>query len=130
MKLGTQTGSVINHLQSRATLGQPEPTIGMGATVLQWTDRSAATIRNVFTMGTKTAVQITYDRAKVVKGGEHDGSAEYEFETVDGPLQTFAFDGTTWVQYFMNADTGRWKKVARGKGLRIGERDHYRDPSF
>ena len=25
MKLGTETGSLINHLQARATLGQPEP---------------------------------------------------------------------------------------------------------
>lgn len=32
MKLGTQTGSVINHLYSRGVIGQPTPEVGMGAT--------------------------------------------------------------------------------------------------
>ena len=44
MKLGTQTGSLTNHIYSRAVIGQPNPEIGMGATVLCWTDRHAATI--------------------------------------------------------------------------------------
>jgi len=38
LKAGTETGSLINHLYSRS--GDPEPTIGMGATALHWTDRS------------------------------------------------------------------------------------------
>ncbi len=46
MKLGTQTGSVINHLHSRAVIGQPEPVVGMGATMLLWSDRRACTITN------------------------------------------------------------------------------------
>lgn len=131
MHLGTQTGSVINHLHSRATLGQPEPTVGMGATILLWTDRHAATIRNVLYIGGKLAVQVTRDRATVVKGSAHDGSAEYEFETTpDGHLDTFAFNGTTWEQYHVNPETKRWNKAKSGRGLRIGERDEYRDPSF
>jgi primosomal protein N' len=47
MKLGAQTASLTNHLQSRATIGQPEPTVGMGATLLGWTDRYAGTIVEV-----------------------------------------------------------------------------------
>lgn len=130
MKLGSQTGSVVNHLHSRATLGQPEPVVGMAATVLGWTDRSAATVRNVFSIRGMRAVQVTLDRAVVVSGSEHDGSAVYEFETTaDGSLQTFAFDGKAWLPYVLNADTGRWNRVKSG-GLHIGSRDHYRDPSF
>ena len=34
MKLGSQTGSVINHLLARGTIGQPEVKVGMGATIL------------------------------------------------------------------------------------------------
>ena len=34
MKLGSQTGSVINHLYSRAVIGQPKPKVGMGCTLL------------------------------------------------------------------------------------------------
>ena len=131
MQLGTQTGSLNNHLLSRATLGQPEPTVGMGATVLSWTDRSAATIRHVFQMGNKLAVQISYDEATVISGSAHDDSAKYSYRSrLDGYLETFAFNGMTWEQYTINRDTKRWKKVKGGHGLHIGKRDHYRDPSF
>lgn len=44
MKLETETASVMNHLMSRATVGHPESVVGMGATILMWTDRRAATI--------------------------------------------------------------------------------------
>lgn len=131
MKLGTQTGSVMNHLYSRMTDGQPEPTVGMGATILGWTDRYAATIRNVFNIGGKRAVQVTHDKVKVVAGSVQDGSAVYEYETTaDGTLITYAFDGARWQLYTFNQETKRWNKSKSGKGLRIGERDHYYDPSF
>lgn len=39
MKLGTQTGSTTNYLMS-GVKGQPAPEIGMGVTLLHWTDRS------------------------------------------------------------------------------------------
>ena len=42
MKAGTQTGSLVNHLMSQDTPIAPE--IGMGATILSWTDRNAGTI--------------------------------------------------------------------------------------
>lgn len=32
MQLGTQTASLTNHLLARATISQPDPTLGMGAT--------------------------------------------------------------------------------------------------
>lgn len=131
MRLGTETGSVINHLQSRATIGQPEPVVGMGATMLGWTDRYACTIRNVFNIGNKRAVQVSRDRTKVIAGSSHDGTAQYEYETTpDGALTTFAFNGSVWEQYQLNEQTKRWNKAKSGRGLRIGERDEYRDPSF
>ena len=34
-----------------------------------------------------------------------------------------------WECVYMNKDTGRWNKSTR-VGLRIGDRDTYRDPSF
>ena len=47
MRPGTDTGSAMNALYSRMTKGQPEPVVGMGATILAWTDRYAATIASV-----------------------------------------------------------------------------------
>lgn len=131
MKLGSQTGSVINHLHSRAVIGQPEPKPGMGCTILHWTDRDAATIFRVFRVGKATIVETRDDHSRVIAGSGHDGSAEYEHKIdVKGYTRNFrrADDGT-WHAVRKNAATGRWVK-ASGAGLRIGDRDSYRDPSF
>lgn len=131
MKLGTQTGSVVNHLLSRATIGQPEPVVGMGATMLLWTDRSAGTITGVQTVRGKTIVTVQTDRATVVAGSSHDGSAEYSYApNPRGAEYHFRReDDGRWQRVVISSKTGRWVK-AGGHGLRIGERDKYRDPSF
>lgn len=132
MNLGTQTGSVINHLHSRAVIGQPEPVFGMGATVLLWTDRHAATITNVQTVRGKLIVTVQRDHATVVAGSGHDGSAEYSYApNPRGSEDHFRReeDGR-WQQVVINRQTGRWGKVKSGRGLRIGEREEYCDPSF
>lgn len=64
MRLGTQTGSVTNHILSRATIGQPEPTVGMGATLLGWTDRHACTIVEVSMERDRIVVTVQEDNAK------------------------------------------------------------------
>lgn len=146
MKLGTQTASLVNHLYSRAVIGQPEPVVGMGATVLSWTDRHAATIVSVGTQRFKgkdlVAIVVQEDRATVVKGSCHDGSAEYEY----------AANPDGWRNEFVRGDDGKWFQVGRnilrydefdkpvfssrlsvkknGPGLRIGERQEHYDPSF
>ena len=145
MRLGTQTNSLVNHLHARAVIGQPEPVVGMGVTLLGWTDRYAGTIVEVtpITKG-RVLVHVTRDDSKVVAGSAHDGSAEYEFVSrPDGARDTFRReeDGT-WQQVYRQVlewdDDGRatklssrWKKFpGGGKGLRIGEREEYRDPRF
>lgn len=136
MKLGTQTGSVINNLHSRATIGQPTPVVGMGATLLGWTDRHPATLVEVTEFaGSKVwkwEVAVTEDDFKVTAGSQHDGSAAYDFTpATDGYREIFRFNRKTgeWVHGYNNRDTGRFC-ASRGKGLRIGERDKYHDPSF
>lgn len=133
MKLGTQTGSVINHLHSRAVIGQPEPVVGMGATVLLWSDRHAATITNVQQVRGKLIVTAQNDHATVVAGSGHDGSAEYRYSRNPGGSENHfrREDDGRWQQVVINRQTGRWGKVScGGHGLRIGERDEYCDPSF
>lgn len=134
MKLGSQTGSVINHLYSRATIGQPEPIEGMGATILLWSDRHAATITKVTPATGKRYsfhIEVQEDRSTVVNGGAHDGSAEYAYER----------NPQAYVQHFaQRRDTGEWVAMRKNdagrlvlsntRGLRIGEREEYRDPSF
>lgn len=133
MKLGTQTGSIINHLHSRAVIGQPEPVVGMGATMLLWSDRRACTITNVQLVRGKTIVTVQTDHATVTAGSSHDGSAEYSYaRNPHGSECHFRReDDGRWQQVVISNKTGRWGKAnGGGRGLRIGERDTYLDPSF
>jgi len=137
MKLGIQTGSVINHLYSRMTIDQPKPTVGMGATVLSWSDRYAGTITKVIEIGGSKVwlyeIVIREDDVKVIAGSQHDGSAEYEYTPdPDGRVYIFRYNrkNEEWVQGYISTETGRWKVSKIAKGVRIGERDQYFDPSF
>lgn len=137
MKLGTETGSVVNHIYGRATNGQPTPVVGMGATILCWTDRHAATITAVYEsrcrVGKETKsllhVEVKRDNAKVVKGTTMDGSAEYQYTPdPNAAVQAWRFQDNRWVA-LERSKRGGWK-LCRGEGLRIGDRDEYHDPCF
>lgn len=134
MRLGSDTGSLVNHIYSRSTLGQPAPFVGMGCTLLGWTDRQAGTIVKVEELEAKDyqfVVHVTEDTATVVKGSCQDGSAVYEFKSnPDGHRTQFRSrrDNGKWERVALSSK-GRWTKVD-GYGLRIGARDHYHDPHF
>jgi hypothetical protein len=144
MKLGTQTVSLVNHLMARGTIGQPEPVVGMGVTLLMWSDRNAGTIQAVSKDNKgRVILEITQDDSKVIAGSAHDGSAEYEYtERPDGYRYIFQQqDNGAWQEmthkvkdYAENGDAILSKRLSKvsggGKGLRIGERESYRDPSF
>lgn len=133
MNIGTQTNSLVNHLFSRSTIGQPMPTIGMGATILGWTDRAPATIVKVFTKGVYLYIEVQYDDYKIVSGSTQDGSAAYEYTpNTNAGTQVYRakFSGGeigNWSSTFKN-DNGRW--VSGEGGLMIGSRSRYYDPSF
>ena len=135
MKLGTQTASVINHLQSRGVIGEPKPVVGMGCTFLAWTDRYAGTIHKVEETNSKVAqyiIEVSKDKTRVIAGSTQDGSADYEYTPrPDADRDTYRKNRMTgfWEHIRKNPETGKWCKTG-GNGLRIGERDEYRDPSF
>jgi len=113
-------------------VGQPDPFEGMGATLLAWTDRHAATIVAVRKMtGGRWFLIVREDKAIVISGSAHNGSAEYRYEANPrGTEHSFRGDADgTWHEVAFNPETNRWKKTG-GYGLRIGERAEYRDPSF
>jgi hypothetical protein len=131
MKLGSETGSLVNHVYS--TQQRVEPEIGMGATLLSWTDRSAATVVAIERDKSNNVVRfaVTMDLARVTSGGEHDGSATYDYiSQQDGYKYWFrpAKDGR-WEHVALNPDSKRWSK-SKGNNILLGKRDHYRDPSF
>lgn len=130
MQLGTQTNSLMNNLYSKMTIGQPKPTAGMGATILMWTDRDAATINEVTELKSKKfefEIAVTRDREVFDKA-----TGESSYLTGAGPSMYFRnLRGTgQWVEYTANEDGVYGYRKNKGKGLRIGERDSYRDPSF
>jgi hypothetical protein len=133
MKLGSETGSVINHLYSRMTKGQPDPEVGMGATVCYWSDRSAGTIVAVEKdKQGRWLIKVQGDSWKIVSGSEFNGSAEYEYSpNPEGGISTFRFENERWCELRVNHDSGRLNKVKGGGcGLIIGRRDRYYDPHF
>lgn len=135
MHIGTQTNSLVNHVYARATVGQPKPAVGMGATLLDWTDRRPATITSVVEIGGSKVwrweILVTEDACEVVKGSAHDGSAEYTFTaSPERQSQMFRFNKKVgkWVSGYMSQTTGRFC-VGLG-GIRIGSREKYVDPTF
>jgi hypothetical protein len=113
MKIGRETGSVVN-----AVLSGPHkvvPMVGMGATILGWTDRYGATVVKVSPSG-KT-IEVQEDRARVVSGSGHDGSAVWEHTPNPGaPRRVYRLT------------TKGWRR--KGQALSLGRRETYRDPSF
>lgn len=114
LKIGTETGSVVNYLMS-GSKGMPAPEVGMGATILMWSDRHAATIVKV----TKTQVHVKRDKAiRIDKNGVSE-TQEYRFEPdPDAPVEIFR-----WTKKGL-------RKAGGGAALRIGDRDEYCDPYF
>ena len=135
MNIGTQTGSVVNHLYSRMTIGAPTPSVGMGATRLSWTDRHAATVTKVAELTSKVwayEIHVVEDKITVVSGSTHDGSAVFATTpNPEGYADMYRMDRKTgsWVRGYINGTTGRFKQFRNG-GLILGMRDHYIDPHF
>lgn len=131
MKLGTETGSLVNHLYSREVIGEPEPTVGMGVTMLSWTDRYPGTIIRVFRVGTSTYAEVQNDKAIRVDNNGASEQQTWKCSPNKGGSVTTYRKGKTgiWEHVAKNPDTGRYKKSGRF-GLRLGVRERYYDFSF
>lgn len=118
--LGKDTGSLVNYMYGNMT-GQPKPTVGMGCTVLMWTDRHAATIVDVNKSG-KT-IKIQRDIAERVDTNGMSEGQEYTFKAnPNAPVETFTLRKNGF--YVQKGDS------ANGCKLFIGTREEYYDFSF
>lgn len=119
MRAGTETGSLINHMFSRVTVngedGEPlTPEPGMGATILEWTDRRAGTILSV----SPHQIKVQEDKAVRTDGGGMSEQQTYSYSSDPGGV----------VHVFRMTRKG-WRNSS-GNGLLIGVRDQYYDFSF
>lgn len=110
LRLGRDTASVVNHLYSRSL--SPAPEVGMPATVLHWTDRTAGTVIRVSPSGKTIDVQA--DTATRI---DRNGMSEAQ-------SYTFARNPQGRVFTFRLGRDGRWR------GVVLGERAQYHDFSF
>ena len=117
LKLGTQTGSLVNHLYS--TAANKPIAVGDGATILHWTDRTACTVISV---SPKTIVLQEDKSTRTDKFGMSD-QQEYGYTpNVKGAKSTFTL-----------RKNGKWIKLGdsmKGTQCIIGKRDQYYDYSF
>lgn len=110
MKLGTETGSLINHLMA----GQKEAKVGDPATILFWSDRKPGTVIKV----TKAQIHVQRDNYKRVGTFVPGGPQEYTYER----------DPNGIISVFRKTKRG-WKDSS-GCGLCIGHREAYYDMTF
>ncbi len=122
MQLGTQTGSLVNHVMSHS-VGQLAPAFGLGATVLAWTDRYAGTIIDVGLDGSFTVREDHWVRT--------DGRGMSESQTYD-----FAPNPQGRLFRFSLVRRGKAKGQIRENGKKdgyavvVGQRHKYHDFSF
>jgi len=110
-----------------------EPEIGMGATIVYWSDRQACTIVDVskngrtVTVTEDTATLTNSDELKCHAGGfaaHVSGTQKYSYKSnPDGPTK----------QYSLRKN-GRWIRVGQsmrsGTNLSVGHRSQYYDYNF
>lgn len=131
MKLGTETGSLINHFYGNASNGIT-PEVGMGVTFLGWTDRHPGTINKIETKNGKTFIYVSYDLYKRIDDNGFSESQEYEYTSdPEAHNYTYRFNEktSTWENVNLNPATGRFK-INKGNRILIGRREKYHDFSF
>ena len=101
---------------------QPVPRVGMGATILLWTDRNAATITAVRDNGRTVYVQ----RDRAIRTDNNGMSECQEYRYVANP--------DSLPQVFTRRKSGEYVEKGRTLGdgyrLAIGQRNEYHDFSF
>lgn len=114
MKLGTETGSLVN--RALASCQQIVPVAGMGATACGWTDRHAGTIIEVI-----NDKKLKWRRDHAQRLGKIEKSDVQNYEYSPNP------DAAELV--FTKTVKSGWKNRI-GQRLVIGIRDEYFDYSF
>jgi len=115
-----KTGSLVNSIMDNSSA--PVPTVGMGATILLWTDRRAATIVWVSTTG--AALDVKEDTATRTDSYGMSDAQQYEYAPNPDAAR---------VRYTRRRN-GKWVREGEtmrgGLGLLIGVRNQYHDYSF
>lgn len=120
MIVGSQTGSLMNHIMSGAKVEEPQ--VGMGATILCWTDRHAGTIIEV------TGKQFIMQNDKAIRTDSNGMSDNQAYRYEPNPAGVL----TTFRQVTRGRAKGQWRErgVTTSSRVLIGHRQAYYDFSF
>lgn len=126
MKLGKETGSLINHLMSKSNDNFPtNENKDKGATVLHWTDRSAYFVNEVGKSG-KVAV---IERAKAIRSDNNgmSDSQSYTFERNENTQEIVVrFRYGRWWEEHNNDGKKHYSPI----NIKFGMMSEYYDYSF
>lgn len=111
-----ETNSLQNLLMAN-TVGCPRPEIGMGVTIIGWTDRHPGTVTWVSPSG-KTLRFREDDYRRTDDRGMTDSGQQYEFTPNPAAPEREA----------RLTSKGRWR--AKGQSIVVGRREKYHDFSF
>lgn len=115
-------GSVINRIEEQAPVAS-EIHVGDGATLYQWSDRAAYTVRSVKVSPSGKTITVTATRDKVRRIdslGMTDSGQQWECTP----------DDNATVETFVSRSGKPFRSYANGPVLRIGKRDEHYDYSF
>jgi hypothetical protein len=108
-------GNLMNRLAESSK--QPEPEVGMGATILMFSDRHPATIVKVLT---PRKILVQEDNAKRTDKNGMSESQDYTYTpNPKAPVRTFT-----------RRKDGGWQESKSSPTLLIGTRDKYHDFSY
>lgn len=129
MKLGTETGSLVNHLMTHNIFSVPS--VGDGATICGWSDRFPATVVEVIEKGKSVVVKVQSDNYTRVDNNGISESQTYEYSrNVEGAIYYYKLKTSgEWYEVYKNKETGRWIRSG-GANIYFGHRERYYDFTF
>ena len=128
MRLGTQTGSLINHVMTHNAI-PAVPEVGAPATICMWTDREPATVFRTFASGKAVIVETRDDKANRVDTNGISESQKYEYKTDCMGFKRYWKVTPKGIQHVFLTPAGRWAK-ASSVGIQFGRREKFHDYSF
>lgn len=129
MRLGTETGSLVNHLLTHTVLSVPA--VGDGATICGWSDRSPATVIEVIEKGKSVVVKVQRDAYTRTDQNGMSESQTYEYtRDPEGAVHYYKRKASgEWYAVHKNEETGRFIRSG-GAGIYFGHRERYYDFTF
>lgn len=125
MQLGTQTGSLVNHIKTTSTK-ETLPVVGKGATHFGWSDRHAYFVLWV----SKDSREVVIERAKAIRtdnNGYYSEEQYYRFERPAEENRSFMKLRKRYGNWWILDDDG---KPTSKFVVVFGYMDEYYDPTF